>query len=437
MIRLEGAVVSVAGGKRRLIDISDLTIDRGQWTAVVGANGSGKSTLLALLGAVLPLAAGYIRYEGGRRPRTALVLQDPDNQLVATTVALELELSSAADRNGTSHIDDAIERFRLAGLLDRNPHRLSGGEKQRLALAIASLQDPELVLFDEPTSFLDDAGTRLCVEFATEMRTAGAAVVWATPTNAETSMADRVVHLADGAVRFTGDGDGWRAETAARAFDAWEPVAPLRRPRPDGNVVAGLEGVAFAYGSRTVLAGQSLSVQSGEVVGVSGRNGSGKTTLLLLMAGVLNPTRGRSWRPDHVFYQPQSPEKLFFAESVGEEIAFGLDRLGISRRESEARVAEALASVGLEPGSMLARSPFRLSFGEMRRVAFAIADAMKPELLLLDEATACLDRQGFDVLAGLLQRVRDDGRAALVASHDRRFLEVACDRVVDLDRNSD
>ena len=154
-----------------------------------------------------------------------------------------------------------------------------------------------------------------------------------------------------------------------------------------------------------VLHDVNLDVSPGECVGIEGRNGSGKSTLLLLAGGAIKASRGRVVRhtDEHgVLYLPQSPERLFFAETVMEEVAFGLERRGASRDVAKEKARAALAHASLDPDQFAARSPFEISFGEMRRVAFAIAFALEPQLLLLDEPASCLDEAGNAVLDDLV-----------------------------------
>jgi energy-coupling factor transport system ATP-binding protein len=177
-------------------------------------------------------------------------------------------------------------------------------------------------------------------------------------------------------------------------------------------------------------------VARGECAGVFGRNGAGKSTLLLVAGGALAPSAGRVERRagGRVLYLPQSPEQLFFTETVHEEIAFGLRRARArsSSAEIDARVAESLRAVGFDPNEVMPRSPFELSFGEMRRVAFAVAHSLSPDLLLLDEPASCLDGAGRGVLDRLIAARLDAGAAVVVASHDGDHLRRACDRVVEL-----
>ncbi len=144
MIELDRITVSLppnrSDAKTILKNIS-FSIGAGEWVALTGSNGSGKSTLLKTLAGLYPPREGTIRFDGGPDgdpPRMALLLQEPDNQFVASSVANELELSPPPGLDAVERalrIDEAVGRFGLERFLDRNPHRLSGGEKQRLALA--------------------------------------------------------------------------------------------------------------------------------------------------------------------------------------------------------------------------------------------------------------------------------------------------------------
>jgi len=398
-------------------------VDRGEWLGLVGGNGSGKSTLLKVLAGVVPSATGTLTWHDGRPPRAAMLLQDPDNQFVTTSVRHELELSTPLDADDSAKAErthEAVDRFGLGGLLDRNPHRLSGGEKQRLALATVWMQAPELVLLDEPTSFLDAEHTRACRDFVGEMHAAGATVVWATHDPADVAGAQRVLALDAGTIV-----DAPCVETPA--FEKLELAPPV------GAAVLALTSVGFEYGDSVLLDGVDLRAERGECLGVTGANASGKTTLLLLSGGALRAKRGSVWRDDsRSFYLPQSPEQLFFAETVAEELAFGLRRAGAKDEEIKERSAQALSAVGLEPRRFLQRFPFHLSLGEMRRVALAIAGSLAPGLLLLDEPTAGLDADGVSTLIRFVSDHCARGAAVVIASHHHAFLDAVCHRVLHL-----
>jgi len=198
----------------------------------------------------------------------------------------------------------------------------------------------------------------------------------------------------------------------------------------------------FGYGlERTTGAlavrGVSVEIRAGDRVGLLGASGSGKSTLLHLLTGLLRPQRGAIERSNGAGPMPslvfQFPERQLFAETVAEDVGYGLRESGVARAEVASRVEEALAEVGLPPAEFATSVPFHLSGGEMRRVALAGALAQRRQLLLLDEPTLGLDAEGLDRLRDILDGVHARGVAYWMASHDVDFVCATCDRVVVLD----
>jgi len=449
----------------------NLKITRGDWMAVTGPNGSGKTTLLKVLAGVAPVSEGSMTAAGaGAELAYALLLQDIDNQFVSSSVCNELLLSvpgAAADPVAAEkRMKTAAERFSLEPFFWRNPHDLSGGEKQRLAMATVWLSEPDVLLLDEPVSFLDGPSRRACLRFVRELNEAGVTIVWATPGGEELLYARSIVCLESGEVRYAGNRDEFLESISSHHFgaalpkifalgkqlveevskDAADSSRTEASSQDDGDLndtVVSLEKVSFAYpNGNAVLHNINLDIDSGECLGITGPNGSGKTSLIEMIGGISKPASGEielkyptpvENRQQKIFYLFQSPEQMFFAETVLEEISFGLKNLGKKGGDVMMEASGALRRVGLKPERVLGRSPFRLSHGEMRRVAFAIAVVLGPELLLLDEPTSCLDEEGYTLLRKLIESYKKEGKSVVIASHDIDFLCGACDRLVFLE----
>lgn len=441
MIELDNITVALPTGKTGatavLRDIS-LRITGGDWITVVGPNGSGKTTLLKTIAGLAQPRSGRVSGSAA----TGFLLQEPDNQFVASTVQNELVLSVPAGLNHRERADrlsGAIERFGLGNRLRRNPHQLSGGEKQKLAFATVWLAQPDLVLLDEPTSYLDHAERERCVEFVRELNKNGVAVVWTTHSGADIGHAARVVALEGGRIVFTGSpkefaGSSWNV-------DAPDTRATPPAPLADGEALVTFDGVGFAYDGVPVFTDIDLQARTGSSTGVTGPNGSGKSTLLQLVSGILEPGVGtirRSYRRitegdrQNVFHLFQNPERLFFAETVYEEVSFGLAALRRPRETVEQTVTDALGLVGLEPATFAGRVPFSLSLGEMRRLAFAIALALDPRLLVLDEPASSLDATGRAVLRDVITRFIGEGSAVVIATHDKDALRSVTHSLIEL-----
>lgn len=206
--------------------------------------------------------------------------------------------------------------------------------------------------------------------------------------------------------------------------------------------------LAFSYDpARPLLHSLTFVVHPGELCALVGPSGSGKSTLLELIAGLHRPARGgvrvfgidpaiQSRHPRGqavVALVLQNPERQFFNETVGDEIAYALRRRGFPATEVAKRVQEALEAVGCPPGRYLYRSPFHLSGGEQRAVALAVALALSPRALLLDEPTAGLDpATGRRLLDHLDKWRRAHGAPIILVSHDMAHVSRRADRILAL-----
>lgn len=195
----------------------------------------------------------------------------------------------------------------------------------------------------------------------------------------------------------------------------------------------------------TAIRDVTLTVETGDFLALIGHTGSGKTTLAQHMNGLLKPTSGRVLLDGADIHQKgfnmrdarrrvglvfQYPEHQLFEESVARDVAFGPKNMGLSAEETDARVREAMARVGLPYEDFAERSPFELSGGQMRRAALAGVLAMRPETLLLDEPTAGLDPLGREELLGLIKRLHEDGTTVVMISHNMDDVATYCTRVV-------
>ena len=188
----------------------------------------------------------------------------------------------------------------------------------------------------------------------------------------------------------------------------------------------------------------SLTVRRGEFLGLAGHTGSGKSTLVQHLNGLIRPQEGfvralgldLSNKKDAAAVKAkvgvvfQYPERQLFAETVAQDVAFGPRNLGLSQDEVARRVASSLARVGLDLAAIGNKSPFELSGGQQRRVAFAGVLAMEPEVLVLDEPMAGLDPAARSDFLELIDRLHRDGLTVVMVSHSMDDLANCCDRIV-------
>ncbi len=205
--------------------------------------------------------------------------------------------------------------------------------------------------------------------------------------------------------------------------------------------------IHFTYpDGKAALQGIDLSIKKGEFLGILGANGSGKTTLLKILNGLLKTAKGeiyleqnnvRSINRDTLFRKVctmfQNPDDQLFASTVEEDIAYGPMNMGLKKEDVNKRVEHALASVGMLE---FAGQPIHnLSFGEKKRICLAGVLAMRPDIMLLDEPTSCLDPMGVHSIMQLLKKLnKENGITMIMTTHSVDLVPVFIDRVVVLNK---
>lgn len=251
------------------------------------------------------------------------------------------------------------------------------------------------------------------------------------------------------------------ASSAADGMVASEPVIEIshlshsytlsareRRRWRKRSTTVGASGKQALWGndpnSPWALRDVSLTVRRGEFLGLAGHTGSGKSTLVQHLNGLIRPQegsvcalgldlsskKGASAVKAKVGVVFQYPERQLFAETVAQDVAFGPRNLGLPQDEVVRRVATSLARVGLDLAAIGDKSPFELSGGQQRRVAFAGVLAMEPEVLVLDEPMAGLDPAARRDFLELIDRLHREGLTVVMVSHSMDDLANCCDRIV-------
>jgi energy-coupling factor transporter ATP-binding protein EcfA2 len=445
---------------------------------VVGPSGSGKSSLgLAIAGLIPTDIPGTISGElavAGADPRTSprgevarrvgLVFQDPGSQIamerVEDDVAFGLENRAWPREAMAARVPEAIAEAGLGGLERRRANRLSGGQQQRLALAGVLAARPGIVVLDEPTANLDPRGAASFFERLRALRAERATTIVLVEHHVDAAwpLADLVLALGpegapidvgspDEVLRRSGDRMAeagiWLPAGAGRSVGAPSTRVPAARAGAQASTPPAVSAtdLGFEYErAAPVLEGIDLALTAGERVALVGDNGSGKSTLGRLLVGLLRPTRGGillggrdpaglpakelARRAGYVF---QDPEAGFLTDTVGDEIMLGLEP------PERATAPTLMARLHLPLETFGARSPYRLSGGEARRLSLACTLVRRPGLLVLDEPTFGQDRLGYDGLLEILRERLDDGVCLVAATHDQRLVADIASRVVELD----
>ncbi len=450
----------------------------GEILLIAGASGCGKTTLVRAINGLIPRSykgelTGRIELFGEESApwklsqisqKVGTVLQDPERQILGTKVVNEvafgLENLGLPRSEIIERVDEALATLGLRDLRDRETFNLSGGEKQKVALAGVLAMRPRILMLDEPLASLDPASARESLDMVRRLANEGMTVLMVEHRVEDVLRInpERVMFLSDGEIRYLGGLDGLSRAvnyhevklpaqdivSRAREDPAPQPLQILpgtSRAASDDRPLVQFDAVGFGYDADAeVLHSINLDIHRGDVIAVLGANGAGKTTLVKHAIGLLKPKTGRvlvggrDTRDMSVAeiagtlgYVFQSPSHMLFAPTVYEELAFGPTNLKHPKDEIEKEVKEALTIVNLAEREQ--EPPLALSFGQQKRVSIAAILAMRSRILVMDEPTAGQDYQNYlSFMDSILQMPGFE--AVLFITHDVDLAVIYANRVL-------
>lgn len=456
-------------------------LDRGETLAILGESGSGKSVSSSAIMNLIDMppgkiTSGQVIFDGqdllklgtsARREingrRIAMIFQDPLSHL-NPVYTVGWQIAEALTTHGISGDKARAEALRLVtrvgipnpqASLGKYPHEFSGGQRQRLMIAMALAMKPDLLIADEPTTALDVTVQAEVLGLLGELqRETGMGILIIThDLGVVAEIADRVVVMNAGEVVETGAArevyhnpqHPYTRKLIGAAPGKGAMHAPLARAQP----VLEVRNVSKDYGEFLALEDASFDLMAGETLAIVGESGSGKSTLAKVLLRLEEPSSGQAlWKGRDLF--AMSPAELYALrrdlQMVFQDPTQSLNpRMTVYQLISEAwaihpgilpksawraRVAELLAQVGLKP-EMASRYPHQFSGGQRQRIAIARALALEPELIICDEAVSALDVSVQAQVIELLDKLRREmGIAFIFIAHDLPVVRDFADHVM-------
>jgi energy-coupling factor transport system ATP-binding protein len=473
------------------------SISEEETVMLMGPSGSGKSTLALCLNRLYPAAVegwteGSILFkgtdissfhDGELNQQIGVVFQDPESQFCMITVenelAFTLENLKVQREEMDRRINEVLEATGMTKYRERNIHELSGGEKQKIALASVLLLNPQLLILDEPTANLDPASRKSFITMIARLKQE-----WGMSVLVIEHQLDDWIELTDRVLAVNREGrlilegapeqvfysryndlkqEGIHLPRVVRtAIEKGIEACPLseealaaaagpdeityrdRSPDMPGRTkqVLTFDRVSFSRKRKQqpVLSEVSLELKQGEFLAIVGENGAGKSTLLQLMAGLLKPSAGKGifldrplekWDERELRRQLgfvfQNPEHQFITDTVYDELTFGMKLNGAGEKMMKFRAAELMDKFHLTHKRL--SNPFSLSGGQKRRLSVAAMLDDTPSVLLFDEPTFGQDAKTTDELMAMISGLQQSGTAIVFVTHDMDLVDRYCERV--------
>ncbi|MBF0778421.1 ABC transporter ATP-binding protein [Streptococcus cuniculi] len=450
-----------AHGERLACQVEDLRLKKGQCLVLCGPSGSGKSSLLHLINGLVPgyyqgeiegsLRIGQLSYQEASveclASQVASVFQNPATQFFHQEVLQELvfpcENQGMTASDIAERLAEVTKAFQLEPFLERPMESLSGGQKQAVAIASATMQGTDIMVFDEPTANLDATGVERVQEMLLALKQQGKTLIIAEHRLAYLSeIADSYAYFYEGELKelweapvFLAYSEKKREEWGLRTSDVASYQARVEElDRSFVNDRSGLEvqnfGVYHQGGYLYQL--EHLVLAPRQVVGLVGANGSGKTSFARSLLGLEGDKTGvvrwqgqvlqKRKRLAKMAYVMQDVRLQLVTERVEKELTLG--------RASTQLDDEVLKAFRLS--QLLGRHPMSLSMGEQQRLMIAASLLSDKDIIIFDEPSSGLDRGQMEQLATQLQLLKAKGKLVLLISHDAELLARVCDKVVDI-----
>ena len=456
MLQFEHFSFSYAKSNRSQLDAINLHIHPGECVLLCGPSACGKTTLTKCINGLIPHfvngdTEGTVTLQGEniatlppykiaervgsvfQNPKTQFFNLDSNSELVFGLENLGVPASDINTRIRTVtadlHIDD---------LLDKKVLKLSGGEKQILALASIYAVNPDVYVLDEPSSNIDQAGIEnLCAILSTLKAQGKTIIISEHRLYFLMDLIDRAVYINHGVIQtiYTGDelrtmNEATRIALGLRTFSLQSPAAtPSPASECTGTLV--VDQVSLGYKKTPLLTGLSFAADPGDIIAVTGNNGSGKSALLRVLCGLMKTQSGEiryqgapvsyKKRRQLCYMTMQDVVHQLFSDSVWEE--FGL----LNKTISPARITAILERLDLL--STKDKHPMTLSGGQKQRLALAVAAIADKDILIFDEPTSGLDYANMCKVGALIKELAED-KIIFVATHDQELKALLCTREI-------
>lgn len=441
----------------------NLSIKKGECVLLAGKSGSGKSTILKILNGIATefynsKIAGSVRVDDldalnveiyKLSEKVGSVFQHPKTQFYTTNtrdeIAFALENYGLASTIINERIEKSAASLEITPLLDRNIFQLSGGEKQKIAIASVYAMQNDIFLFDEPSSSLDIDSMKNLATIMKTLKQEGKTIIIAEHRLWYLKdIVDRLIYLEKGKIKLDAPilkinhlTLAQRLQTGLRTLE--KPKIDVTNEEEKGSAedILKITNLSYKEHQKMIFHLPHLILKAKHITGFIGKNGIGKSTFLKIIAGLLREKEGtikedgkklslKKRLQDALFIMQEVNQQLF-TDSLYEEIAL------TSSEKDTKEIEKALKSMQLE--HLVTRHPHTLSGGEKQKLIVLAALLTKKKILIFDEPTSGLDYNSMHIVYQNIKKYQKNHKYIFIVSHDFEFLNLVADTVVDLDKH--
>ena len=491
MIEISGIIefrnVSYSKNNNLILENISFSLKKNKYNVITGKNGSGKSTILKLIVGLEKIDDGEIFIDNEKllyerdelykiRKKTGIVFQESNEHIIGETVAESLIFGMENNRipleKMKENMSKYIKLFQLEDIIDKKTVNLSGGEKQKVALAGAVITEPDIILLDEITEMWDKITKEKMNRIIENFLKDGKTVVSVTHNSEEIRKSDNVVFITEERKIITGAFDeisqilqkGENKGISHKMISEY-PADLKETSIKEENIKIKVSNVNYYYEKEiNVIDNLSVNIPKDSITAITGKSGAGKTTLIEIMSGLIFLGKNFSGEIEYRFRsENRENEKLllyknisekdlseirkkigivfqntgeqFFSGTVKEELEYNImKKHKIKNRKSEElsnRINE-IAEIFEYDENFLMKSPFVLSGGEKKMLGLALAVCLEPEILLLDEPTGALDYNMTVKFMKIVEKMKKDGTTVLLVTHDENIVKQYSDYILKL-----
>ena len=481
--------VNYSKNNNMILENISFSLKKNKYNVIIGKNGSGKSTILKLIVGLEKISGGQIFIDNEElvykrdelykiRKKTGIVFQESNEHIIGETVAESLIFGMENNRiplekmkeNMTKH----VKLFQLESIIDKKTVNLSGGEKQKVALAGAVITEPEIILLDEVTEMWDKATKDKMNGIIEEFLKDGKTVVSVTHNPEEIKRSDNIVFITEEGKIVTGKSEEVnkiieeKENTEINHEVISEYSADLTKiSLKEEEIKVKIKNISYYYEKeRKIIDSFSVNIPKDSITAITGKSGTGKTTLIEIISGLAFLGENFSGEIEYNFRnenKEKEDEKLllykniserelyeirkrigivfqntgeqFFSGTVLEELEYNITKkYKIKNKKSKElsdRINEIAEIFGYDE-KFLMKSPFVLSGGEKKMLGLSLAVCLEPEILVLDEPTGALDYNTTVKFMKIVEKMKKNGTTVILVTHDENIVKQYSDYILKL-----